>query len=358
MPGSLYQSIYLFLIFVLTAFFIQHYTQRTLANENRRTAYRTFSIFLAIALVLFIGFRPVSIVFVDMISYDFTYSQLMGKPFYFDLEVDNLIYDNWFTYMASLNVPVRAFFVIVAFIYFGMMWLACNKLFPRDTIIAFLVYLAAFSTFAYATNGLKAGMAASIFLVALAYNEKPLISIPLAIFTYGMHHSMALVITAYLVTYFIRNPKYYFVVWALTFCIAALHITYFQHLFANFTDEHGASYLLSSENSGFRLDFIIYSAVPVIVGYILIFKYKLTSKTYNLLLSLYMLTNSLWMLCMYSNFTNRISYLSWLLYPIVLLYPFLNLYWSNKQVVYLRYVVWGHLGFTLFMNIIYYGLIK
>lgn len=358
MPSSLYQPIYLFLIFVLTAFFVQQYSQRTLANEDRRTAYRKFSIVLALGLILFIGFRPISRVFVDMITYDFTYSQLMGESFYFDSEVDNLFYDNWFAYMASLNVPVRVFFVVVAFVYFGMMWFACNKLFPRDTIIAFLTCLAAFSTFSYATNGIKAGMATSIFLVALAYNEKTLISILLAIFTYGMHHSMALVITAYLVTYCIRNPKYYFVVWVVAFCIAALRITYFQYLFANFTDEHGAEYLLSTENSGFRLDFIIYSAVPVIVGYILIFKYKIASKTYNLLLSLYMLTNSLWMLCMYSSFTNRISYLSWFLYPIVLLYPFLNLYWSNRQAVYLRYVVWGHLVFTLFMNIIYYGLIK
>jgi hypothetical protein len=53
----------------------------------------------------------------------------------------------------------------------------------------------------------------------------------------------------------------------------------------------------------------------------------------------------------------NVAYLSWFLYPIVLLYPFVNIYWSNRQYTYLKYVVWGHLGFTLFMTVIFYGLL-
>lgn len=355
MPGSVYQPIYLFTILILTLLFTQGYTQRLICNEYREnSAYHIFSFVLAMGMALFIGFRPISLEFVDMVSYEETYTHLLGSRFYFDYEVDNILYDNWFAFMASSCVPVRTFFVIISLVYFGMIWLACRKLFPKDTLLAFLVYLAAFSTFSYATNGIKAGMAASIFLVALAYYDKPFVSIPIALFTYGMHHSMLLVIVAYFCVFIVKKPKIFFIIWCIAFCAAACHITWFQHLFAGFTDEHGADYLLSSRNSGFRIDFIIYSAVPVIIGYILIFKYKVTSMTYNVILSLYLLTNSVWMLCMYSNFTNRIAYLSWFLYPIVLLYPFVNIVWSANQSTYLKYIVFGHLAFTMFMVFVYY----
>ena len=367
MAGALYHPIYLFLVFILTVYVMKIYAQPSVDNSHfnysideladnnfiAKSPYHIFSFILAIGLALFIGFRPICDEFVDMVDYNYTYSYLMGSHFFFDFDVDNLIYDNWFTYMASNNVPVRVFFLIVSIVYFGLIWLACRKLFTDNTLLAFLVYLAALSTFTYATNGIKAGMATSIFLCALAYYDKPLISVPIALLTYGMHHSMLLVIVAYFCVLLVKNPKYYFIVWGVSFCMAALHITWFQHYFAGFTDEHGASYLLSSRNSGFRIDFIIYSAVPVIIGYWMIFKNNLYSRTYDIILNLYLLTNSVWMLCMYSNFTNRIAYLSWFIYPIVLLYPFVNLYWSDRQDRYLKYVVYGHLGFTMFMNFVY-----
>ena len=53
--------------------------------------------------------------------------------------------------------------------------------------------------------------------------------------------------------------------------------------------------------------------------------------------------------------TNRIAYLSWFLYPIVLIYPFLQEEWEDdNQYRIFSVVMLAHLGFTLFMNIIYY----
>lgn len=355
---NFYQEIYLVLVLFVTIIAMSQYNQNVISNINRETTAKLpLAFFTLVLFVLFIGFRPLSYVFYDMLTANALYRALWGSSFYFDWDVDNLIFDNYFNYMACSCVPIRIFFLNAAIIYFGAMYIAVKKLFPRDVLLSFLVCLAAFSTFSYGTNGIKAGMAASIFLVAVAYYDRKILSIVLALLTYGMHHSMKLVIVAYFIVLFIKNPKYYFLVWGFSFLMAALHITWFQHFFAGFTDEHGAGYLLSQRNSGFRIDFILYSAVPIIIGYYLIYKHKLQSKMYNVILSLYLLTNSVWMLCMYSDFTNRISYLSWFLYPIVLLYPFVNIYWSNRQYTYLKYVVWGHLGFTLFMTVIFYGLL-
>lgn len=359
MLAPYYQSIYLLVVVILSIIVMSQYSRGILERvERKSTANVLLTFCIVIFMILFIGFRPIHNIFYDTVVYADYYSHIWGDTFYFEWETENLIFDNFLSFMACSRIPLEIFFLIIAAVYFCAIFIACKKLFPKDVLLAFVVYLAAFSTFSYATNGIKAGAAASLFLVALAYNDKKCISILIALLTFGMHHSMKLVIIAYLITLLIRKPKYYFIIWGFSFFIAALHITWFQHFFAGFTDEHGAGYLLSNQHSGFRIDFIIYSAVPVIIGYWLIFTRKLRSKTYSLILSLYLLTNSVWMLCMYSSFTNRISYLSWFLYPIVILYPFVNLSFSNKQYVYLKYVVWGHLGFTLFMHIVYYGFLK
>lgn len=355
MEAQYYYDIYLLIITLLTFIIASQYNTRVLSNSNRsKISYSTFAWVIAVCCALIIGLRPLSKVFVDMMNYDSYYSTLFGTQFEFSRDVDNLIFDNWLAYMASSMIPVKFFFLSCATIYFISILLACKKLFPKDTLLAFIVYLAAFSTFSYSTNGIKAGVAASLFLVALANKDKIWFSVPMALLTLGFHHSMLLVVVAYISVLLVRNPKWYFFIWLASFFIAALHITYFQFLFAGFTDEHGAEYLLGDENSGFRIDFIIYSAIPVILGYVLLYRYRIKNETYNLLLSIYMLTNSVWMLCMYSNFTNRISYLSWFIYPIVLLYPFVNIVWSKYQGRYLKYVVYGHLFFTLFMNFVYY----
>ena len=68
-----------------------------------------------------------------------------------------------------------------------------------------------------------------------------------------------------------------------------------------------------------------------------------------------MLINGLWLLCMYANFTNRIAALSWLLYPIVLIYPYfsVNIQIKNKNKTF-SVVMAVHLLFTLFMAVVYY----
>ena len=125
------------------------------------------------------------------------------------------------------------------------------------------------------------------------------------------------------------------------------------------TDDQGAGYLNSvgqdwSGKSGFRIDFVLYSFMPVLVGYYAIFKKQIQSPLYEVLLKVYLLVNGVWMLCMYAAFTNRIAYLSWSLYPILLLYPFLNEEWGENQFQIGAKVFMCHLGFTLFMSFIYY----
>lgn len=351
-----YQFVYLLIVTIATLFAFSFYNRwGRLIQENSWKTTLFISLLLLLFSVLFIGTRPVDAVFVDMVGYDQTYATLFNGTFYFNWDTDNLIWDNFFEWMACNRIPFTTWLLIVSSAYFGLMFWSCYKLFDKDILLAFVTYLGAFSTFSYGVNGMKAGVAASVFLVAIAYREKLWISIPLVLLSYGFHHSMSMVIAAYFAVLFVKNPKYFFWGWLICVVLATLHVTYFQTLFAGYTDEHGAEYLLSKRDSGYRLDFILYSAVPVYLGYQCVYKYNFRPKMYIFLLNLYLVANSLWMLCMYAEFNNRIAYLSWLMYPIVLLYPFISRNENLLQGKYIRWVVYGHLGFTLFMTLIYYA---
>ena len=362
-PASLYQTIYLTLVTIMTLFVYSQYQGRNGLREFAPSRTDALVGVLVFFLVLFIGFRPVSgRYFVDMVNYVLYYEVFHdGATFIFDWDSENKIFDNLFAWWGSVRLGYTSFFVFVATIYFVGAYLGIRKLFPNHRLTAFLVFLAAFSTFSYGTNGIKAGAATSLFIWALGYRENLKICIPLVLLSWGCHHSMIMVVAAFVVTLFVKNPKYYFWIWGFCFLMAAAHVTAFAHLFAGATTEHGAEYLLTEGGNegtkgGFRIDFIVYSAMPVIVGWYAVMKKKLqVSDLYKKLLSLYLCLNGVWMLCMYAEFTNRIAYLSWFLYPIVLIYPFLNEQWGRDRYKKFGLVMLGHLGFTLFMNVIYYG---
>ena len=360
-----YSHIYFWLITLLSLIvFSQYlaYSQSRLQNDKQQHSIGVF--LLTLFLVLFIGFRPVSgRYFVDMVGYDTSYSIIQGDAFSISWKTNNLLFDNYFRFLASNNVPIVFFFFSMAAIYFGCMAWACSSLFPKDKMAAFLVYLGAFSTFSYGTNGIKAGTAASLFLMALALYSKRkwLGTIFFLLLSLGFHHAMELPVVAFIVCLFVKNPKWYFAFWVFCLLMALLHVTFFQELFSGFTDDHGAEYLLGEGQyirkdvlGGFRIDFVLYSAVPVYIGWLAIYKKHIVSKNYLFLFNLYMFTNSIWLLCMYAAFTNRISYLSWIMLPIVLIYPFLKEKWGAGQYKAFLWVAFGHLAFTMFMMYIYY----
>ena len=360
-----YSHIYIWFVVLLSLIVFNQYARYSSTRLVEGTNQSSFwVVVLAVIMTLFVGFRPVSeTFFVDMANYSLALQSFREEVFSFDWATDNVLFDNFLLLCASKSFPEEAFFLSIAAIYFCCMAWACSSLFPRDKLAAFLVCLGAFSTFSYGTNGIKAGAAASIFLVAIALYEKRklLWALLFALISMGFHHSMVVPAIALIVCHIIKNPKLYFAFWGFSFLVALLHITFFQQLFAGLADEQGALYLSGEEDhiradilGGFRIDFIIYSAAPLIVGWIGLFKKRITSRRYSFLMNLYLLTNAIWLLCMFAEFTNRIAYLSWFMLPIVLIYPLLNEEWGSKQYQTFRWVAWGHLGFTLFMQYIFY----
>lgn len=364
-PAAFYSTIYLAVLSFLTLFTMAKYAKLS-DSRLRSTAAAPMpvgAIILTLAVTLFIGYRPESYVFVDMMNYRDFYRAFSSGTFHFDPDATNLIFDNVFDWMSKSQLPIRWFYLGCAVVYFGALYLAMRKMFPRDTYYAILIYLVAFSTFTYGTNGIKAGAAASVFLMALAYRQKPVLAAVFLFISWGIHHSMIVCIVAYILACLNTNSKLYFGVWLFCVVLAMLHITAIQEIFAGLSDEQGANYLSTSDSdwggkSGFRLDFLIYSAAPVALGYWVIFKRGLRSKMYTFLFNTYLTINAVWVLCMYASFTNRIAYLSWLMLPIVLIYPFFRHHFIYNQYQRLNTVALWHLLFTLGMSLIYYGLLR
>ena len=361
-----YYTVYLIIVTIITLFVYSKYSRKNgnLTYSLKRKK-RDGAFILALFMVIFIGFRPESYLFVDMGNYvEFYHALYKNTIFTFDKEAENLLFDNYFAWVGSMNLGTTFFFVSIATIYFICTYIACKRMFPQDTLAAYLVFFAAFSTFSYSTNGIKAGAAGAIFLMALSFRKNLKICIPLILISWGCHHSMIMPIVGLVLTLVYKNSKIYFAAWCLCLLIAMAHITFFQELFGTILSDSGdtgANYLNEVNDewggkTGFRIDFVIYSAMPILVGYWAVYKKKLQlSKIYTCLLNLYMTLNGTWMLCMYANFTNRIAYLSWFLYPIVLIYPYLNENWGPTRYKDFSKVMIAHLGFTLFMKFIFYA---
>lgn len=368
MIAALYQYIYLLLVTILTAVSVSRYRNVSGIGNYAEKGGEAANVILVLLLTVFIGVRPISgIYFGDTINYaNYYLSYLDGSPFSFTWENDP-VFANWFAWVGSKRLGLTFFFTTIAAVYFGAAYLGIRKLFPNNKLAAYLVFLAAFSTYSYATNGIRAGAAASLFICAMGYRKKLLVCIPLILISWGVHHSMQLPVVAFLLTLFFKNPRWYYYGWMFCLLMAFAHVGFFADLFAGFTDETGANYLMSRSQSdsdyggrgGFRIDFVLYSAAPVIIGYYTEIKKKVRIPAlYGDLMHMYLCINGVWMLCMYATFTNRIAYLSWFLYPIVLVYPFLNGAWGAKRYRIFSKAMTYQLLFTLFMELVYYGFLR
>ena len=106
--------------------------------------------------------------------------------------------------------------------------------------------------------------------------------------------------------------------------------------------------------TGFRWDFLLYSSMPIIMGWYIIFKRRIkVDFNYILLLGVYIYSNAFWVMVIRASFSNRFAYLSWFIYPLVLAYPLLKFpIWKKKQGLRTGLILLAHFGFTFVMWLI------
>ena len=362
-----YYYVYLGIVAILTIYLLNQNTQKitvdVLVERTIEQPKTPVWLIIAILFTLFIGLRPIHRVFVDMGTYAslWFWSIKHAKGW----EDSNFIFDNLAKWFNAYGLGYTYFFVFIAAIYFIGAAYAMKRIFGRNALLAYVVWLAAFSTFSYGTNGIKAGAAASLFLIAISFYGRKWWALLFLFLSLGFHHSMLMPIAVFILCWFVDKPKWYLGFWLIALAMAASGMTSIMEWMGNIlqstNDVQGSKYLLGNATgeyrTGFRPDFVLYSAIPVALGYWIIFKRKLNSRFYNFVWSAYVIINGFWLLCMNAAFNNRIAYLSWAFNALVLVYPFLAKPFMRRQIPMLRSVIVYNLLFTIFMQVIYYQFI-
>ena len=250
-------------------------------------------------------------------------------------------------------------FVIAIFYVIGMSFAAYRWL-PRHFSIAVVFLFTAFSFWGFATNGIRNGMATSIALVGLSFfnrtKKEMIIGYGLLIVATMTHKSCMLTIATATLALFLKNTKINITFWLFCIVLGLLFQEQFKSLFSGLIDDGRMAAYLNAEVSkelfsktGFRWDFLLYSALPIFIGWIATYKKSINDKTYSFILHTYIFSNAFWVLINTAAYSNRYAYLSWFLYPIVLVYPFCKFKFLQHQSVILGILLVGMTAFTYFI---------
>ena len=313
----------------------------------------------ALVFIVVVGLRPISPAFGDTVNYANIYESYSQIAEQITSSRDSLFYISmWF---CSHHMNITTFFLIVEFLYTVPLFWGCIRLLKKNADIGMLFCFAAFSFFTYGVNGLRNGVALSLVFLAITFIqgnsfEKVFCSL-LSVLAIAFHASAALPVVCMIGSSIIKNHKLMFYFWGLSIVISLIAGNAVANLFASIGFDDRLSDYIHADNQGgrytvttFRWDFLLYSTMPILLGWYVIFKKRVINSTYRLLLGTYIFANAFWIMVIRAEFYNRFAYLSWFLYPIVLAYPLLKLkIWPKTQGQKTAIIMMAHLAFTLFM---------
>ena len=361
-PIEYYEELYFHVSLGLTLFFL-YYTKVNTGRELVSIPItQIWSVFLCIGLILYIGLRPMSgYYFVDMVTYGNMFDRVKDMPYQLNENIEWLF--SWLNWTMAQYVEKETFFLLCAIVYVGSLWWACKRWFKGFYLYAFIICIGAYSFWGYGVNGIRNGLATSLLILAFSYYDKKWIMLSLFVICTGIHQTATLPIIAFCFGFFYRDTKAILIGWLMAIPLSLVAGSYFEIFFANLGfDTRLTNYILNENlnasfaSSGFRWDFLVYSAIPVYMGYHYIFERGYKDKLYIQLFNTYLISNAFWIMIIRASFSNRFAYLSWFMIPIILIYPLLKkTIWQN-QYAKIGLVIFFHYLFSYIMfirNLIY-----
>lgn len=317
---------------------------KQLFHDDNRKAF-----VLSLTLVLFFGFRnPYDHGFADTVGYAARYIAIAtgGKSsvwYTLSSESSEVIWNSILIFCSLNKLGIYTWFTIIAAIYILGTYYAVRKIFPNNIFLGCTFAFLNFGFYSGAVNGMRNADALSVFLVAMSYiivRDKNLrnliITILLLIIAYLIHHSIILPAIALLASiYVVKKTNTAICFWLLSIIISLTAGSVVSAFFENLgfddrltsyisggTDESRMAQLFS--HVGFRWDFLLFSAVPIIWGWYVTNKLMCKDRVYMIILNTYILANSVWVMVIRAAFSNRFAMLSWFLYFLVIAYPLLK----------------------------------
>ena len=339
-PLRYYTLYFDLLIMVLVFFSFIQCLRGNVFNLQAASINSSMGTAVACVIILYMGLRNPYGPFGDTINYTSGFKKIASDPSAFHLVVSGeWLFHNLSNFIAKTTGDVKILFLICAFIYVGSLWLALVRIFGDHYYIPFIVVLSMFTFWNYGVNGIRNGMGASMFILALSFADDIPMMAFLAFLALGCHKSVILMIGAATISWFMKSSRLFFVIW-----VTAVIASYFagntiQNYIANIGflgEDNRFNYYMTTDadtllrwegvhvNTGFRWDFLAYSAITVFVGYYFIFRRKFQDEYYHWLYNIYLLTNAFWVLVIRVAYSNRFAQISWFIMPVVLIYPFMK----------------------------------
>ena len=366
--GRYFLPTYDIVIFVLTLVAYgswQSLGARRLIGDNHTNNIAVVIFCLIVSVML--GLRPLTGgYFGDTYTYARKFAEFQRGVRIYDGSGDEWLWD-LIMFKSSSLIGIHTFLTIVDLGYFLFTWYGAKRLFRNNAWAAMLFFMGAFSTYAFGTNGIRNGLACSMVFCAISMyfgSRKALWwGVLLCLATAVIHRSILLPVFCFVVALYLKNYKLAVALWFISIGVSLVNHTWAEAFFTQLGfDDRLTNYIEAGEEyartnkSGFRLDFLIYSAMPIILGWYVIVRRQLADRTFRILCITYVLSNIFWVLMMQASYSSRFAYLSWFLYPMVLAYPCFRLnLWGSRQGHNASNIMLAHVSFTMFMTFVYYG---
>ncbi len=391
-PAELIGQLYYWVTFLICVFTYFSYTGSGGCDKLMTKNSMVPALILISIVIIIIGLRPVHHAFGDTVNYANSYALI--RPVFGEINFSKeWLFGTYTVWCKSMGFSVNMYFLFIGIGYFGMMFMAYKKALWENAWFAMLFALSAFSTLSYGVNGLRNGLACSITTLAIVFAAKDknfIISGLLCFLASGVHKSTMLPIAAMVgALFFIKKPKIALVFWMMSIPLSLAAGGPLSNLLMSMGFDDRADQYMSANGieagtsvgkTGFRWDFLLYSAMPVWLMWTIqkkinqkrsemgiektpeeeesgvygagILADAQSMRVYNVLSTIYLLTNAFWVIVIKANFSNRFAYLSWFLYPLVIAYPVIRLHIWEDQDRKAGQILIAHAGFTIVMHIL------
>jgi hypothetical protein len=358
MSASLYQPVFLIAMIAMAVWLsvVRINSPGTLCQE--KGSKMLFPLLLSVGLAFWMGLRPVSSVFGDTVNYALEYRMKDVRHVSMDWSGE-WIWQWLMMGCKAAGLSIHYFFTIVAVGYVLSAFWAVKRLLPFDPMLGMVFVLSSLMFFPFATNGLRNGLACHLVLLAVSFllESKWLPGTLFCLLAFGIHRSTMLPIAACLAgIFFIRDVRYAIIFWVASIIMSLLIDDAASSFFVSlgFDDRMGQYTQTLDDFSqfskvGFRWDFLLYSAAPVVLAWYVCIHKGVTDNWYNVLCVTYCLCNAFWIFVIRSAFSNRFAYLSWFLYPVIIAYPLANLPIWEDQDRKTGWILLAYVAFTAFM---------
>lgn len=315
------------------------------SNKSNTTA---LSVVLLIVMLILLGLFPIEWGYgTDRANYA---NQFLGfKSGYLRIDPENGdVGYQIIQYVFSRFVNATEYMFCISLIYLTNYFMAIRRLVKKQSYWLFVAAVLSMGFTSYNVNTMRSGLAISFLVLGISMYKSRIRMIICLVVAASIHTSTVIPGSIILLCSMYRNTRLFYALWFLSIPVSFVAGGYFNALFEGMGDDARTEYLTAENanyNIGFRIDFIIYSLVPMLIGGYYIFRKGVRDRFYEMMYNSYLLTNLFWILVIRANYSDRFAYLSWFMIPFILVYPLLVNKMSLKKGEWLGLIL---LGETLF----------